>query len=228
MLESTGVAGIPNEWLNTSQNLLEEYEVTSPLALQRKLWKLGTTPNGVFGLKLSMHEPHNSQVLELFHQLPNAPSSSKPRTHVWEAIFPNCRHLFMTRRNKIRLAVSWWKAIKTDEWHRHSGTAVDAKKMNDGYSFDAIKHLLVEVNMREAAIQEFFTEGNIVPLTIVYEDFISDYKGTLKNIFHFLKLPATHLPEIVPPYEKLADKISEDWVQRFRLECQAGWVHRGW
>ena len=63
--------------------------------LQRRLWEIGSTPNGAFGLKHSFHEPDFSQLFELFH------------------MFPNHRHIFMTRGNKIRLAASCWKAIQS-------------------------------------------------------------------------------------------------------------------
>ena len=78
--------------------------------------------------------------------------------------------------------------------------------------------------MREAAIQEFFTAGNIIPLTIVYEDFILAYQETIKKIIDYLEIPNSNDIQIAPPPEdKLADEVSEDWVQRFRKEKQKGW-----
>ena len=82
--------------------------------------------------------------------------------------------------------------------------------------------------MREAGIQEFFSEGDIVPLTIVYEDFIQEYEKTVRMILAFIGLDTIHL-EIPPPsLSRTADDISEEWVQRFREELQEGWSHRGW
>ena len=82
--------------------------------------------------------------------------------------------------------------------------------------------------MREAGIQEFFSEGGIVPFTIVYEDFIKEYEPTVIRTLAFLGVDAANR-EIPPPsLEPTADDISEEWVQRFRGELQEGWTHRGW
>jgi trehalose 2-sulfotransferase len=55
-LESTGIAGRPNEWLHDPEtfNLCKTYKVNTAEALQQTLWEVGTTPNGVCGLKLGM------------------------------------------------------------------------------------------------------------------------------------------------------------------------------
>src|SRR5687767_5008089 len=119
-LQSTGIAGRPSEWLNVSDpnRLLEHYRAASYTEVQETVWTLGTTANGIFGLKFGLHDPHFSTLLDEFRKLPDAPTALEPRAAVWEHAFPNSHHIFMTRRNKVRLAVSWWKAIKTEEWHR--------------------------------------------------------------------------------------------------------------
>lgn len=230
-LESTGIAGKPREWLHDPEtfDLFRTYKVNTPEALQQKLWTVGTTPNGVFGLKLGMYEPHNTRMLDQFRQLSGCPQPPQCRAAVWEYVFPHCRHIFMTRRNKVRLAVSWWKAIQSEEWHRRTGEPSHAKDVRDAYDFAAIDHLLLEVSLREAALQEFFTEGGIVPLTLVYEDFLADYYGTVKRVLDFLGILLPEDLTTAPPfYERLADEVSEEWVQRFRKERQEGWKNIGW
>ncbi|MEO1004491.1 MAG: Stf0 family sulfotransferase [Cyanobacteria bacterium J06638_38] len=125
----------------------------------------------------------------------------------------------MTRRNKVRLAVSWWKAIQSQEWHREQGKMPISVDLKDKYSYEAIAHLFAECSMREAAIQEFFDEGSIIPLTIVYEDFVLSYEKTIRNILDYLELLDSHSVSILlPPLQQLADDVSEEWVQRFRKE----------
>ena len=80
--------------------------------------------------------------------------------------------------------------------------------------------------MRECVAQDFFESGHIIPLTVVYEDFIADYEGTVKRILEFLEISYETSLLIAPPaYEKLADEISERWVQRYRREKQMGWAN---
>ena len=224
-LEATGVAGNPNEWL---YGWLKNQDRSNYIELQIRLWEIGSTSNGVFGLKHSFHEPHFSQLFELFHMFPNCPSHENNRARIWEYAFPNHRHIFMTRRNKIRLAVSWWKAIQSQEWHRLPGTLARSVDLSNAYDFDAIHHLYDECSMREAGIQEFFSEGNIVPLTIVYEDFIEEYEKTVRKVLEFLELNTISIKIPSPALTQTADEISEQWIQRFRAERQNGWEHRGW
>jgi LPS sulfotransferase NodH len=166
--------------------------------------------------------------MKLFKGFPNCPPEEHNRVAIWENAFPNHRHIFMTRRNKVRLAVSWWKAIQSQEWHRLHGEKPKAVDLTTAYSFDAIKHLYIECSMREAGIQEFFDEGNIVPLTIVYEDFVQRYEETIREILQYLQLEHT-LAEIPSPYfAQTADDISEKWTQRFRQELQVTWDNKGW
>ena len=82
--------------------------------------------------------------------------------------------------------------------------------------------------MREAGIQEFFSEGHIVPLTLVYEDFVQKYEKTVRKLLDFLGLEAFHVEIPAPSLARTADDFSEAWVQRFRQELQHGWTNRGW
>jgi LPS sulfotransferase NodH len=227
-LEATGIAGNPNEWLIHKPDLQVDIHRASYADIQHHLWNLGSTANGVFGLKYSFYEPHFGQILETLRKFPNCPQKENNRTRIWEHAFPNHRHIFMTRRNKVRLAVSSWKAINTQEWHRLQDGELHSIDLTNAYSFEAIKHLYCECSMREAGVQEFFSEGSIVPLNIAYEDFIEEYERTIKMILEYLELDAGSV-EITPPhFAQLADGISEEWTQRFREEVQNGWQNRGW
>lgn len=220
-LSSTGIAGDPGEWLH--------FQHRDPLTLRREdleeMWRRGTTPNGVFGLKIGFEQ----RWIDAFRVMFDLPQTAS-RADVWSAAFPNCtKHIYMTRRNKVRLAVSWWRAIVSGEWHRKSGDQPRQEPdIADRYDYDAIRHLLVESILREAAIEDFFTESGIMPLTIVYEDFILDYEGTVKNVLAFLDIPTAGADIAPPSYDKLADDVAEQWVQRFREESQRGWETAGW
>ena len=227
-LESTGIAGTPREYFNCKPDLLDDFHQTNHADLQEYLWNLGTITNGVFGINHSFYEPHFSQLIETLRKFPICPPEETKRTQIWEHIFPNHRHIFMTRRNKIRLAVSWWRAIQSGEWHLSTGERRKPIDLSNAYSYDAIHHLYNECSMREAGIQEFFTEGNIVPLNIFYEDFIQEYEQTVRTILDYLELDSRSAAIAPPALSKTADAISEEWAQRFREERQNGWTNRGW
>ncbi|HTY68959.1 MAG TPA: Stf0 family sulfotransferase [Alphaproteobacteria bacterium] len=226
-LASTGVAGHPGEHLYAEDlpALYARHGVDGPDELRTGLWQTASTPNGVLGLKHSMFEPWFGAVLGALADI-EGHDGSQPG--IWENAFPNGRHIFMTRRNKVRLAVSWWKAIQSQEWHRAYGAAASVADIADRYSFDAIDHLVAEATLREAAIQEFFAEGRIIPLTLVYEDFVARYQETVRDLLRWLGIEPPCLTIAPPAYERLSDVVSEDWVQRFRRDKQAGWANRGW
>ncbi len=230
-LGSTGIAGRPAELLHRAAPgaLLGHFGAATVAELRAKLWQLGSTPNGVFGLKHGLSEPRFGELVRLFRGLPGAQGDRAGRLDVWETFFPNHRHVFMTRRNKVRLAVSWWRAIRSGEWHRSRGAPSTGAPVEDAYDFQAIDTLLNASVLREAGIQELLAEGGVLPLTVAYEDLVRDPEGTIRLVLRFLGLPdgaGASLP--APGYERLADDLSEAWVQRFRREKQAGWRDAGW
>ncbi|MBP1989604.1 Stf0 family sulfotransferase [Paenibacillus eucommiae] len=218
-LESTEVAGIPREWLT------EPDPGTFGIQDIRQMWQNGTTPNGVFGLKTSSVKLDDW--LHTFQRELHLPAGLS-RPQIWEEAFPACKHIFMTRRNKVRLAVSWWRAIVSGEWHRVHGTRPHQEEIADKYSFDGINHLLVECTLREAGMEAFFAEERIVPMTIVYEDFIQNYEDTVMKVLNFLNIPTESVQVASPFFDPIADEIAESWVQRFREERQAGWKNIAW
>jgi LPS sulfotransferase NodH len=222
-LTDTGIAGKPNEWLNACDDI-------SAFDIQNDLWDKGTTENGVFGIKFSMYRPLFDTVINLFRRLISETGKDVlSEIDVWNSVMPNCAHIFMTRRNKIRMAVSWWRAIQSGVWHKKHGSVPKAADIEDRYSFDAINQLYMECSMREAGIQELFDQAGIIPYTIFYEDFIKRYNDTVIDVLNFLGIePSEGLSIANPYYERIADEISENWVQRFREERQSGWTNRGW
>lgn len=222
-LTSTEIAGKPSE-LMSNDNLLTKYQLNNYVELQKRLWQLGSTSNQVFGVKTGIYNPYLHNLLDTLKKFPGYNPQSKNPVEIWENAFPNCKHIYMTRRNKVRLAVSWWRAIQTQEWHRLQGKSAKSVNLEDKYSYEAINHLHAECSMREAAIQDFFDSGSITPLTIVYEDFILNYGATIKNVLNYLDLPnADETLVAPPPLQKLADNVLEKWVERFRQEKQQGW-----
>ncbi len=220
-LAGTGVAGTPGEWLN------DRDPAALAVAELQAIWQGGATPDGVFGLKYGPSQGNFAAWTQVFRRVLGL-SAHLSVPEVWAATFPGCHHVFMTRRNKVRLAVSWWRAIQSGEWHRPSGEVALAADLEGRYSFEAIDHLFAEASLREAMIEDFFEEAGLTPMTVVYEDFIRDYAGTIRQVLGFLGLDAPEVAVPPPTFEKLADASAEAWVQRFRQERQAGWPNPAW
>lgn len=231
-LKATGIAGKPGELLEIPRatSLLDFYQVNSYPELQNKLWQEGMTTNGVFGLKANAPRKANDPILKELAQLPGVKPAAMDPYEIWENAFPNGKHIFLTRRNKVRQAVSWWKAIVTQQWHLEIGKEKQPVRedLRKQYNFEAIRHLLLEITLRESKIQAFLEAGSIVPLTVVYEDFVKEYTETIGKVIAFLGISQQAYPIKEPYYEKLSDAVSEEWVERFREELQKDWKHVIW
>jgi len=231
-LELTGIGGKPGEFFNFPEedSLTNHYCVKTYEALREKLWRENTSPNGIVGIKYSLYHSSYDKLAGEIISLRNLTGVATLDWRVWSDLFPNCRHIFLSRRDKIRLAVSWWKAIQDNQWHRLSEEPPthEANYYEGKYNFDALLHLLKESNLREAATQAFFDYNGIQPLTIIYEDFVRHYEETIKSILCYLDSEAEAVRIAPEFYTPTADEVTEEWVQRFRGDLQKGWEKIIW
>ncbi len=246
-LEDTGVAGKPREWFNSSSTdaLYAEFGVEDASGLREALWRTGTSANGVFACKTSVLVSQHERLTRVMGEtVPDA--AELDEVGAWRSFFPNCKHVFMTRRNKIRQAVSWWRAIKSNEWHRvrgkddrrgvmtFDGTVRGERAQADeglvaAYDANAIEHLLTESVFREAAIQALFERWGVTPHTVVYEDMVADWEANLRRVLSALEVPGGDTIEVpAPAHERISDQVSEAWVERFRRERQETWDNPAW
>jgi thiol-disulfide isomerase/thioredoxin len=107
-LRATGIAGRPEECFRP--HLLAPFSKASDphayrVYVQRVLLE-GMTPNGVFEAKLHWSHLEHLQTLPEYQGIPLA--------ELLVGIFPNLRYIHISRRDKLRQAVSFWKAMQTD------------------------------------------------------------------------------------------------------------------
>lgn len=225
VLAGTGIAGRPGEFLNhdDAAGVFAHYGTTAPAEVLAAIRREGTTPNGVFGIKQGYSEPRFSETLRAIDA---SDANDREAMSVWHDAFPNHRHVLLTRRNKIRLAVSWWKAIRSGEWHRKAGEPPTDVDLEGGYDAEAIGRLTMEAVCREAGIGERLRAAGIVPLVLTYEDMVVDLQRALDSVMNHLELPIVPAP--ASGLAVTADELSERWVQRFRRDAQRDWPNRGW
>ena len=216
-LEATGVAGHPDEWPDSELTSTTD----SAQSTRERLWSEQATPNGVLGVKWSFHQ---SSIDGFFLKLSEGRSRTEAVKEIWASVFPNCRHIVMTRRDKVRLAVSWWKAINGGPGHlSRDGGALPWQDaipkapvdLEDAYNFDAIKNLILEVVQREAGLQRLLAELGVRPLSVTYEDFVSDYELTVRGVLDFLELDQSVAEIPRPLLRETSDDVNEQWVGQF-------------
>jgi LPS sulfotransferase NodH len=180
-------------------------------------WALeaGTTRNGVFGAKV-MWGYFNGFVTGLRWAVPG-----RQRLAVCElapSVFPNLRYLCVTRRDKVRQAVSLWRALQSWSWSSDQGVSPDEAD-HLRYSAAAIDHLIRDIRAHEDEWQAYFRECGVEPYTVVYEEFVQDYEGTIREILHHVGAPGAAEATVAPPRRQAqSDGLSKSWAERYRAE----------
>ncbi len=107
-LEQTGVAGKPGEYFNLmgASNLCEKYRVNNYEDLKRTLWDLGIE-NQVFGIKHSLYRNSLYRIADEISSLRNIREDHVDPEEIFADLFPNCKHIFLTRRNKAHRQFGW-------------------------------------------------------------------------------------------------------------------------
>ncbi|MGD9573152.1 MAG: Stf0 family sulfotransferase [Thermoleophilia bacterium] len=180
-------------------------------------WVIGTatTSNGVFGAKI-MGAYVDGLAAGLRQALgPGAPDT----THgVLAAAFPRLRYVRLVRADKVRQAVSLWKAIQTWQWREDAAPGAVAARDGAGlrYSFAALDHLRRGLEAEEARWDAYFTKAGITPLTIAYEDFAETPDQAVRAVLRHLEIPfddTWDLPR--PTMRRQSDTLSKDWTDRY-------------
>jgi len=229
LLRATGVAGRPEEyfWRDNEPRLRAQWHVTSYSDYLERALEEGTTPNGIFGAKVDT----GVYLAHFFRQLRTVPQfadTTLSQFSILSALFPDLKCIWLMRRNKIRQAVSWWKAVQSNVWVQPT-TEAPRPTPPLTYHFAAIDQLVNESVMREAAWAEYFAAWQMQPLTIVYEDFINDYAGTVAHILRYLEVSDPYvLDATTVTLARQVDSLSEEWVQQYREEKQHHWPNRAW
>jgi len=224
-LSQLGVAGTPGEHLNIAQDqtLDGHYQVDSFEGLCEAMWQTGAGDNsGIMAMKYSYATGwHDRLTADLARLRGRGPLDSMD-WHSWETLFPRTKHVFLTRRHKLNIAASWWKAIQDSQWHRVPGEAAKGEDFYaDKYNVNALTHLLKDHLIRETATQAFFDRNGIAPYTLVYEDMVADFEGTLTRLLAYLEIEAPQIPSM--PFQPTFNAVNAAWVERLRKDLQEGW-----
>ncbi len=181
----------------------------------------GTTPNGVFGAKLMWG--YFGDFVALVRNVPEY--RDVPLAELLPEVFPGLQFVRVVRANKVRQAVSLWKAVQTATWRQDDGAQaegsppyqsfIEQHRPNLRFHYGAISHLLDQVMRDEAAWDAFFEHTRIKPTLVLYENFASAYE---ESTFHLLDRLGVEQPddlELNPKMKKQSDGINDDWTRRF-------------
>lgn len=170
-----------------------------PSLLEKK-----TTPNGVFGFKAHFHQYVNTFGDD---ELPKCA--------------PIVKFIHIKRQNTVRQAVSYCRAIQTNEWaSTHEGSGGQPS-----YDFELILKLKRRVENENNKWEHFFDKHGIRPLRISYETMQSQVWVAVEETFRFLDLPwENRWANLNLTLEKQSDEINDDWVSRFQADLKSAGI----
>ena len=182
--------------------------------------KEGMTPNGVFGAKIMWG--YFSDFIANVRQIPAYHEMAVP--DILTALFPNLHYIWVTRRDKVRQAISLWKAIQTQTW-KHDGHASRIERPAHAelvFHFEAIDHLVQRLKAHEEAWQDYFADCGAQPFTVVYEELAGEYETTALNILRYLHIPIPrNLVFGERRMKQQANALSEEWIRRYNeIKCE--------
>ncbi len=260
-LEETGVAGRPEEYFEalrhsgrprrpeeyfvgaedpTIRDHLGERTVNSELAPRSPLWsraaydrylewafEAGTTPNGTFGAKLMW-----GYFGDFVSLLRNVPAYRDiPLAELLPTVFPDLTFVRVVRANKVRQAVSLWKAVQTATWREDQASAKAASLEDDGsppyrnfieehrpqlrFHYRAIEHLLEQILVEESRWDAFFEHAGIKPVLVLYENFAAEYETSTLRLLERLGLSSPDDFDFEPRMKRQSDRVNDDWVRRY-------------
>jgi LPS sulfotransferase NodH len=140
-----------------------------------------------WGIKVSANDS-NGRGFDYFFQKLNSLSSKKNTLiKCLTDNFGEVKFIWLTRRNKVRQALSRWKAINTETWHSKYEKDLKSNK-NQKPSIEELRQFVMQLVIDDSYWEEFFTQNMIDPLTVVYEDFINQPEKTLNSIYDYLDI----------------------------------------
>ncbi len=216
-LRAFGIAGNPEEYFNVALEPLyrAKYELASSAPygdLIRHILLDGRTENGVFAAKL--HWFQLEHLTRRLRELDGVWTGGDGR--LLRAYFGEFRVVYLERRNTLRQAISWHRAICTDDWWQLAGT-VPAQQRVD-YNFESTKHLYYLLREYKSFWRSWLRENAPDAMTLFYEDLAHDYADGLRRVLRYVDLPE---PDDIPSpvLERQDNGVSADW---------AGYYHESW
>jgi len=202
LLRSTGVLGQPGEYFNAGAigGVLgpADYPL-DPEAQLAEIPRLGSTANGVYGLKIFGHQF-------------DAVKSTR-----WAERLPSLGFVHLERRDLLGQALSHARAVQTQQWTSSSAAQAEA-----AYDRDLINNALVQAAREQARWRYYFARNGLAVLHLVYEDITRAPQETVEAVGRLVGLAET--PKVdLDQLGELAiqrDALSDEWRARFLAETR--------
>ena len=214
-LEDTGVLGVPAEYFHRGDEQFwrGRWEAVTEEAFLQALRERPATANGVWGSKMMWNYFADALArLRAWPRLSLPSDAADP--DVLAAAFPGLRYVWLRRDDKLRQAISLWRAGATGQYALADG---ERPAPPPPFDRDAIDRLVQWAEEGEAGWRGWFAAHSITPFEIVYEDMTPRLTTAVRDLAAFLGVPLPRgLAPVRPRLRRQADQHTERLVERFR------------
>jgi trehalose 2-sulfotransferase len=183
-------------------------------AYVRDIVRVTATSNEVFGFKLMSW--YLEDFLARLHATGEFGSAETNDVDLLGNAFPRLQFVYVSRRHKLRQALSKARAEQTGLWK-----VQDGKKIQQQPTFNA---QLIEQCLRDGELQEqqwdgFFARNRVEPFRVEYETLCDDYEATIRAVLNFLEISLPRRYRVgLPVTIRQSDELSREWEERFLAE----------
>jgi LPS sulfotransferase NodH len=182
-----------------------------------RTWRLGTTPNGVFGAKIMWR--HLPDLHAFAGRLPEY--AGFDLHELLDRLFCGPHYVWVTRSDKVRQAVSLWRALQTRSWRLDNASESGAPTQLL-YRFEGINHLVRSLTEDDDQWRAFFAERGIDVVRISYEDQLEqDPEGAVRSVLDRLGVQPPARWRAREPMRRQADQLSDEWVATYHRDAAA-------
>jgi LPS sulfotransferase NodH len=161
-----------------------------------ELMRTGSSPNGVYGIKVMSHD---------------FDYTLKSR---WPTRLPNLHFIYLERRDILGQAISMVRALQTNQFRSHQPA-----ETLPSYDGALLAGTIRRITINQCRWRQYFARNGITPLWLLYEEISLDPQRAAAEIARHIGLqevPQVALSEI--PLEVQRDLTSEEWRGRFIAE----------
>jgi LPS sulfotransferase NodH len=193
-------------------------------ALGRAAHRHRTDPSGAFAVKLfwtdlyDIAQERDAARFASIWRLPAERMDDATYRGLWScmaALFPDPVFVHLTRRDRIRQAVSALFAQQSGLWRSIPDLGGGDREREPAYDRERIRYLAGLATFVDAHWTRLFDAIGARPYTIAYEDLDRDYAGTVAALLAHLGRPAGAAPQRL---RRQSDGRSEAFVLRFLRE----------
>ncbi len=217
-LSDTGIAGHPDEYFLTGppeafppgtahwedSPLARQHGVTEREGFLQLVYRVGTTPNGLFGATLMWN--YVGWAMDYFREMPRFSQASTEE--LFASAFPGLQVIHVIRQDRLRQAISWLRTAEDGVWVVSADEPARPQR-EPVFQYDVIAGMMDLIAQGEAAWMDLYQKLGVEPLTVVYEEFShpDGYEPTIRRVLEHLDLD--HMIDIPRPRTtRQADHIS--------------------